>query len=119
MGMDLIVAVCHQRHPERTWENLQQRVSQITYEEAERLFVEVEGAGPDQLMDNPEDDLLGYVKDKITEGLEVGCLGAWDSSILPIEDLAGNTILVGGGNSWGDTPDGYAAVIYLEAWGEW
>jgi hypothetical protein len=33
MGMDLIVAVCHQRHPERTWENLQQRVSQITYED--------------------------------------------------------------------------------------
>ena len=63
MGMDLILAVCHQRHPDRTWKNLQQRVGQITYEDAERLFTEVEGASPQQLMANPEEDLLGHGRD--------------------------------------------------------
>ena len=38
---------------------------------------------------------------------------AWD------ETPDGTMVLIGGGSSWGDTPQGFDDVQLLNEWGEW
>ena len=39
--------------------------------------------------------------------------------IVELETPQGQTMLIGGGGSWGDTPGGYDEVRLIAEWGEW
>ena len=124
MGADLIVGVCVQDHPGRTAEDLTEKLNQMTKAQAEKIFELVEGASFDELYgdiyEDEPDEVLNNVKDWITEFIRATTGGGYHRNIVYFQSPQLNKrIAIGGGESWGDTPAGYNAVVAAAEWGEW
>ena len=117
MGMDLIVAVAWQRHPERTVAELNERIGQIDARKAAYLFEDYQQINWEEFswFEN-EAELVDFIQGKLRDAL-----GELTSSrgIMLMESPDGTLLALGGGSSWGDTPEGYDEIALLEAWGEW
>lgn len=124
MGMDLIVALCPQRHPERTSEELRQLVEALSQQSALELYEDVTGMTWGEAHEDRPDaaECQRGVRALLLEALEVAWGESYHRSIFLWHGgpaYEGPPILVGGGDSWGDTPAGLDAVTALAAWGEW
>lgn len=121
MGMDLIVAVAVREHPERTTKDLLVKLDELTVERAKEIFEEVEGFSYEEFYPDPDAETLTVVE--IVKGwiLEfIGAMDGWDRSILIMQHpKLDKVIAIGGGDSWGETPDGLYAVAATAEWGEW
>lgn len=120
MGMDLIVAVAQQRHPERTEADLIDLIANITEPQAQTLFENAMQIEWDEL--HGDDDVGGvveHVQQLLTEAVQAVCGIEWSRSIIVLELDNNVRIAIGGGDSWGDTPSGFDEINLLELWGEW
>lgn len=121
MGMDLITAVAVQNHPERDGDDLKQLLTHLTRAQAEGIFENIEGIDFAGLYeDDDDDDVILHVQDWINEFIDSVYGDRYHRSIIVIQhpDLD-KVIAIGGGDSWGDTPDGLKAVGAVAEWGEW
>ncbi|MGW8177618.1 MAG: hypothetical protein ACWGQW_02315 [bacterium] len=121
MGMELIVNVAVQNHPERDGDDLKQRLTHLTRAQAEDIFEAVEGIDYAGLYgDDEPDDVIQHVRGWINEFIDSVYGDLWHRSIVTMQhpDLA-KVIAIGGGDSWGDTPDGLQVVGAVAEWGEW
>lgn len=120
MGMDLIVAVAHQRHPQRTGEELRNLVNELDAERANSIFEHAFSIDFDEVYDDPDnDDVVETIQAHLLEAIAVLESETYHRSVMVILDLDDRAIAIGGGNSWGDTPEGFDLVNVLDAWGEW
>lgn len=126
MGMDLVLAVAYQRHPERSHTELLAMIDSLTAERADEIFEDAEQIGFYELYSDAEGDgftSLSHVQGKLREALESVQGSSYSRDVMTIPQNpstgSGPWIALGGGSSWGDTPEGYSEVAYLEAWGEW
>lgn len=119
MGMDLIVGVAVQNHPERTVDQLREKLEEMSSEEASEIFENVQGVSWEELNDE-DDGVLDCVKTWINEFID-----AWDGSIYHRSLIfmehpnLDKIIAIGGGDSWGYTPEGLDVVTAAAEWGEW
>lgn len=116
MGNDLVIAVCEQRFPRRKFSEIKQKLNDLTLPEAENIFEDANGISASEL---EIDDVIEYVKDRINEALNVAYDVEYSRSIIAICLLSGQKVLIGGGDSWGDTPEGFDQVNMLNIWGKW
>lgn len=116
MGSELIIAVCEQRFPRRTFSEVKQKLNDLTLLEAENIFEDAHGISAAEL---EIDEVLEYVKDRINEALNVAYDVEYSRSIITINLLSGQKLLIGGGDSWGDIPEGFDQVNMLNIWGKW
>lgn len=119
MGMDLILAVAHQQHPQRTDEELRALVAQVDEERASSIFAHAFSIDFEEVYDDPDDNAVELVQGHLLEVLAVLNGETYHRSVMVILDLDGRAIALGGGSSWGDTPEGFDLVNVLDAWGEW
>lgn len=119
MEMDLILAVAYQRHPDRSSNDLRALLDSLTEDEATRIFESVEQEAYEFVRPDSDESVLEYVREYITGALDVLSGDYLSRSIFVIRDLDDRYIALGGGDSWGDTPDGLSEIAYLEEWGEW
>jgi hypothetical protein len=115
MGADMLIAYAVDRHG-RTVEELEELISGLTVDDADRIFTDAEQAGYAELHDPVEDgEVLEYVQDRLRVAVE-GVRGPRrDITVL---EFGGETIWLTGGLSWGDDPtEMFMPLIYLEASG--
>jgi hypothetical protein len=119
MGMDLIVAVAQQRHPERTEADLTVLIANITEPQALALFEKAMQISWNEMHSDDDDDVTEHVQNLLTDAIHSVCGIEYSRSIIVLE-LDNNTrIAIGGGDSWGDTPSGFDEINFLELWGQW
>ena len=121
MGMELIVNIAVQNHPERDGADLKQILTHLTKAQADDIFEAVEGIDYEGLYaPDDEGDVVEHVKDWINEFIDSVYGPNWHRSIVTIQHPDLNKIVaIGGGDSWGDTPNGLQAVGAVAEWGEW
>jgi hypothetical protein len=121
MGMELIVNVAVQNHPERDASDLLEILKHMTTAQANDIFEAVLGASYEEVyqLDDNGDTLL-HVKSWISDFINAVYGSMWSRSIVVVQhpDLD-KVIAIGGGDSYGDTPDGLEAVGAVAEWGEW
>lgn len=118
MGQELIIGVAYQRHPERTAEELEALVGTLTVERAAKMYENAYQISYEE-RNGDTDDLLLVVTHDLREALATVSGDEYDRNVMIINDLDGRAIAIGGGSSWGETPDGMDMMNMLEAWGEW
>lgn len=122
MGMDLIVAVAVQEHPDRTIEELRDKLNALSVGRANAIFERVEQIDFVELYGDDEDvSVVDVVKGWIEEFIAVACQqDLYHRSIIIMQHPKLDKIIaIGGGDSWGDTPAGLNCVTAAAEWGEW
>lgn len=123
MGMDLIVSVAVQEHPERSIADLRSKLNELSLEEANDIFEATTGLSWEEyrdLDDETTDGALFHVKEWIEEFISTWASETYHRSIVILHHPQLDKIIaIGGGDSWGDTPNGLDAVTAVAEWGEW
>ena len=115
MGMDLIIATCYQQHPERSIAELEVMAMAMDDKQAVELWEEVQQISWDFTYESAA-ECASSVRTELVQILQTMFQ---QRSIVIDETPQGQTVLIGGGDSWGDTPSGFDDVALLNAWGEW
>ena len=121
MGMDLILAFAEQRHPERSTQDLMDLIDNLTEERAHTIFESVMQIDWDGMHSEEDaDGVVEYVQQHLRDAVEVVQGVSYSRSVAtyinPDKDLV---LAIGGGESWGDTPEGFDDINFLAEWGEW
>lgn len=120
MGMELIVSVAVQNHPERDTDDLLQILNHLKRGQALDIFEAVQGIAFEELIDDPDADPRDQVRAWVEEFIAAMNGDIYHRSIVFLDhpDLD-KLMAIGGGDSWGDTPAGFDVVSAVAEWGEW
>lgn len=119
MGMDLILTVAYQRHPKRTVPELRNLLDQLGPVRARSIFEHAFSIDFEEAYSDPNDDVVDTIKTHLAEAIDILAGKTYCRSVMVISDLDDQVIMIGGEDSWSNTPEGFDLVNVLEAWGEW
>lgn len=121
MGTELIIGVAVQQHPERTVEELEGMVNNLDHFTADAIWSDVNGGErySDIWETDDDNEVIEMVQGWLHEFLHAAG-GGYSRNITVMQHPNIETLIaIGGGESWGDTPEGYDAIVAAVEWGEW
>jgi hypothetical protein len=108
MGAELVITWCD-LPPLATLADPDQAIAALDDDTLGAVHRQWQDIDDDEHDDENGDDWRPATRDRLREALE-NLLAAGDCTVF---DIHGHEVVVGGGTSWGDAPDGYLDVILV------